>query len=208
MKARLWSGALILAAGLTATVAESQSVQVGTLRGDVPPDATVGALRGAVSPSAGIGSFSGSFSPSPEGGGLQGFRGAVGAPLAPTRAGDAGVGVLQGSLPLAATTGPLAEAAPPGSFFGAPTPEDVARRNEALAEVHLLDVSPVAADAALDRATGIRKETLGPVHPGVAQGLENQARLLELYNRTERAGDLRREADRIRKEAERRPPAR
>jgi hypothetical protein len=208
MTARHWSAVLILVTGLTATVAESQSVQVGTLRGDVPPDATVGALRGPVAPSAGVGSFSGSFSPSPESGGLQGFRGAVGAPLGAARAGDSGLGALQGSIPLAATTGALAEPAPPGSFFGAPTPEDIARRNEALADVYLRDVSPVAADAALDRATEIRKETLGPVHPGVAQGLENQARLLERHNRTERAAELQREADRIRKEAERRPPAR
>ena len=130
MKARPWSVALILATGLTATVAESQSVQVGTLRGDVPPDAAVGALRGAVAPNAGVGSFSGSFSPSPEGGGLQGFRGAVGAPLATSRMGDFGSGGLQGAIPLAATTGPLAEPAPPGSFFGAPTPEELIAESE------------------------------------------------------------------------------
>jgi hypothetical protein len=205
MTTRFWPGALLLTVVVGATTAEAQSVQVGTLRGEVPPDAAVGALRGPIAPGAGVGPFSTSFPASPDSGGLVGFRGPTGAPPAPARGPDTGVGMLQGSVPLAPRTGALAEPAPPGTFFGPPTPADIARRNEALAEVHQQDLSLVNVDAALERATTLRQETFGPTHPAVADGLEDQARLMERYNRLDKAAELQDRAAKIREEAARRP---
>jgi hypothetical protein len=218
MTARRLLYALGLALAVAATVADAQNLGVGALRGDVPPDAAVGALRGSVPANAGVGGMAGSFPASTTIGGLPTFSGPSGA-FAGNLAPNAPLGGLQGSVPANAPSGALTPAMPDAPY-GSPTPADIARRNEALGEIHLMDRSNASADSALDRATAIREQTLGPKNPGVAEGLEDQARLLEKYtqnqarpgvderNRADRAAELQDSAKKIRKEAERPAPKR
>jgi hypothetical protein len=217
MYPRRWAALLVFGMALCGSLAEAQNLGVGALRGDVPADASVGGLTGSVPANAGVGAFSGSFPASTATGGVPTFSGPSGA-FAGNLAPNAPLGGLQGSVPADAPSGALTPALPNASF-GSPTPADIARRNEALGEVHLMDRSNASADSALDRSNAIREQTLGPKSVGVAEGLEDQARLLEKYTqnqarpvpefeRGDAAAQARERAKQIRKEADRPAPKR
>lgn len=218
MTARRWVHAPVFALALVTTLAEAQSLGVGAFRDAVPADAQVGALRGSVPADAGVGALSGSYPSSTARGGLPGLSGPSGA-FAGNLAPNAPRGGLQGSVPAGVPSGTMTPAMPNASY-GPPTAADNARRNEGLADVHLTDRSNALADSALDRATAIRVDTLGPTDLGVAGGLEDQAQLLEKYtqnqarpgvderNRADVAAGLQERATKIRKDAEKPAPKR
>jgi hypothetical protein len=218
MHSRRWLALLVFGMALGGSLAEAQNLGVGVLRGDVPADATVGGLRGAVPAGAGVGTLSGSFPASTAAGGVPSFSGPSGV-FSGNLAPNAPLGTLQGSVPADTPSGTLTPGMPNASF-GSPTPADIARRNEALGDLHLMDRSNASADAALDSSAAIRDEALGPKDPATVQGLEGQARLLEKYtqnqarpgvderNRADKAAELQDRATKIRKEAERPAPKR
>jgi hypothetical protein len=174
---------LILALGLGASLAEAQNLGVGAPRDEPPPHASVGGLRDVTRATAGVGGFAGSFpasTSSTEVPGLAGPSGAFSGNLMPS----APLGGLPGSIPADAPSGAPTPGMPSASF-GPPTPADIARRNEGLGKVHLIDRSNASADSALDRSTAIREQAFGAKDPGVGDGLEGQARLLERYQQSQ-----------------------
>jgi hypothetical protein len=210
--------ALVLALALVGTLAEAQNLGVGAFQPALPTDASVGVLRGAVPADAQVGGLAGSYGPNTSTyafPGLSGPSGAFAGSLEP----NAPLAGLRGSVPADAPVGTLTPAMPNASF-GPPTPADIARRNEALGEIYLMDRTNPLADSALDRSTAIHEQSLGPKDLGMADVLESQARLLEKYsqnqarpgvderNRDDKAAELQERAKKIRKEAERPAPKR
>lgn len=187
-----WAGIMALALGLAATPAPAQTVSVGVLRGAIPPDTSVGVTRGSLPADATAGTLAG---PLPAGGTVGVLQGNL-APGETTRVfagplpAGATIGVIQGAVPAGGQTGLLAGSLPPNATFRMRTPEDIARGQEALAERHSIDAVHGDAESLLRRATGIREETLGAQHPGVAESLDNQARMLRRSGRNETAADL------------------
>jgi len=188
----------------------------GATRGALPPGATVGAARGSVPQGAVVGAARPAASTSSAGAppsvGLFFVPGAVpaGTPVSPPGAiqvGSGGVLSFRGPVSPDTATGTLGTPIPSNTVLGTPGSAEIAERLQTEAGMWLRDGNYVQGEAMLNRSVAIREEMAGgPNHPEVAQALEDNAKLLRVWNRESAASDMEARAKEIRTNLEP-PPA-